>query len=268
MIDSVCQWILATRTLKEGKHEHFILHVGLRIHFLSRFVTMNIWLTLSLLPFVSSYSTVPANNDQKLHQRRGFLATAGVAAVGTAFVRPSSTMTLSQAMEWIEDNVDRRFFHSMVASDYQFLYRGVDQSNIHILQPTPDLLDANTYQDRDALSYFRKLEESMKNLSVKPSNGHLATTSPSVARQWSKNVASIWPSSPTHCAWYTTGGLFEGRQDEKNLIVDGVECGREGLEDALRLSDTEIMITCREFLSVPASMDNALRQELQKSFIM
>jgi hypothetical protein len=73
-----------------------------------------------------------------------------------------------------------------------------------ILNPKPDLLLPNTYNDPRALDYFECLEARLAvmpssrfspatlSFSAKPSNGHIGTSDPQQAVQWG-NVVSIWP---------------------------------------------------------------------------
>ena len=162
---------------------------------------------------------------------------------------------------------------------------------IAVRTETPDLLLPGNYgNDNDAaLRFFKNLEETLKNDPVRPSNGHLATTSAQDAAAWG-TAASIWPLAAstkkegepdeTHYAWFQKGGLFYPRNDDNgdaaavweldrsSIIVDGRDCGRDSLEDALRGDGWEIMVATPQFLAVPASMDAELRQALRNSFLL
>lgn len=140
-----------------------------------------------------------------------------------------------------------------------------------VLQETPDLLDPDTYGS-NGLKYFQQLEELMKNDPVKPSNGHLATTSPREAAQWGV-AASIWPTQNAHFAWFENGGLFYPRTgmasiDRSEIIVDGRDCGSAGLEDALLRKSCEVMVATESYLVVPVRYNKQLREGLKSSFII
>jgi len=181
--------------------------------------------------------------------------------------------TVGEAIAWIDENCDRRFLHAVVASDYRFLYRGVDTTDISIRNEEPDLLLPETYSSPEALQFFRELETVLKDDMVRPSNGHLATTSTQDAAAWG-TAASIWPMGPAHYAWFQSGGLFYPRVsvssslDRKSIIVDGRDCGKDNLEDALQGDSWEVMVATPCFLTVPLSMETALRDSLQKSFLV
>lgn len=183
--------------------------------------------------------------------------------------------TVGEAIAWIDENCDRRFLHAVVASDYRFLYRGVDTTDISIRNEEPDLLLPETYgSSPEALQFFRELETVLKDDAVRPSNGHLATTSAQDAAAWGTAAASIWPMGPAHYAWFQNGGLFYPRAsvssslDRKSIIVDGRDCGKDNLEDALQGDSWEVMVATPCFLTVPLSMETELRDGLQKSFLV
>jgi len=190
---------------------------------------------------------------------------------------PIKPMGVPEAIQWIDDNCDRRFLHAIIASDYSFLYYGVDgtkdrKSSIRSEKFNADLLSLDTYGTKEAVDYFQSVESILEKEIVKPSNGHLMTTSPKDAAKWG-TAASIWPINGAHYAWFQDGGLFYPRDNAKNivrgdLIVDGKDCGRESLEDALRTDGCEIMVTADNFLVVPASLDEALRDALKGSFLV
>ena len=182
--------------------------------------------------------------------------------------------TVPEAIQWIDEFCDRRFLHAVVASDYRFLYRGVpeDMKIPSIRMEEPDLLSVDTYGTPAALQFFKDLEVTMSQEAVRPSNGHLTTASIEDASAWGKTVASIWPMGPAHYAWFQDGGLFYPRRgssaDRNSIIVDGRDCGKDSLEDALLGDSWEIMVATKSFLAVPVSMEKDLRDELQKSFLV
>ena len=218
--------------------------------------------------------------------------------------------TVPDMVQWIDENCDRRFLAAVVASDYHFLYRGIDddQAAATVRSETPDLLLPETYSSssttttttpQQAAQYFQALEKHVfrQDDPIQPSLGHLATTSVADAAVWGVTAASIWPTGSSsskvmhrvpsgdqttavaattttttpHYAWLQQGGTFDPSlplPDRSQLIVDGKDCGRDNLEDALRMPATEIMFTAESFLAVPVCMDQALRRSLQKSFLL
>jgi hypothetical protein len=191
---------------------------------------------------------------------------------------PIKAMGISEAIQWIDDNCDRRFLHAIIASDYSFLYYGVDgakdgKPSIHTEKFNADLLSLDTYGTKEAVDYFQSVESILAQELVKPSNGHLMSTSPKDAAKWG-TAASIWPVNGAHYAWFQDGGLFYPRDNDvrsivrDDFIVDGKDCGRESLEDALKTDGCEIMVTADNFLVVPASQEVELRDALKGSFLV
>ena len=111
--------------------------------------------------------------------------------------------------------------------------------------------------------------------SVKPSNGHLATTCPIEATRWGTAV-SIWPlgESNVEFAWLKEGGVFwppEGSVRGDSAIITTTTTTtttqREmvfgfdsGLEGALRGDAWEIMFRADNgFLAASAELDIAMK---------
>ncbi|GFH61452.1 hypothetical protein CTEN210_17928 [Chaetoceros tenuissimus] len=190
--------------------------------------------------------------------------------------KQGNTMTLSQAIDWIENNCDKRFIHAVVASDYNFLYYGLDKNakesiRVESLQKS-DLLDFETYGSNDVLEYFQNLESLLVNDVVKPSNGHLMTTSSKDAANWG-TAYSMWPMGDVHYAWFQSKGLFYPRSSiaaltRDDIIVDGRDCGKDSLDDALTTNGCEVLVSGQRYMAVPASMDNELRQALKNAFLI
>ena len=212
---------------------------------------------------------------------------------GTGIIRELDS--LDEALQVIATSCDRRFLEAIVSSNYRLLYRGVDEEKeggpiIGIRREASDLLDPSTYDSVDAANYFASLEDSMKlrNSPIRPSNGHLAVTSIDDARAWGGYAVSVWPlvsSSPTrsnsgsddgedgvHFAWLEEGGVFWPNKDStanpQSVLVDGIDCGRQALEDALQGDGWEIMFNSESFLSVPASMDRELIAKLKHAYLI
>jgi hypothetical protein len=137
-----------------------------------------------------------------------------------------------------------------------------------------DLLFVETYGSQKAVDYFQSLESILAKELVKPSNGHLMTTSVKDAAEWG-SVASMWPMDGAHFAWfqdlkrfYPRDVLVEDDNRREELIVDGKDCGRDGLEDALRRDHCEILVNAKQFLVVPVELDEELRNALKSSFLV
>jgi hypothetical protein len=194
--------------------------------------------------------------------------------------------SLEEALDMIATSCDKRFLHAVVASDYKLLYRGVDADDsrrmITIRREPYDLLDPTTYGSKEAVQYFTRLEqEQLKDRPLQPSNSHLATTSVTTAKAWGGAAVSIWPlqednNDSVHFAWKERGGLFwpssdtAGTQQElySAIIVDGVDCGKQSLDDVLQQDNSEVMFRANRFLAVPSSMDDQLIAKLKGAFLI
>lgn len=242
-------------------------------------------------PFVQNIAVeddVDAAQSQGSSRRNFILGISSAVAAGAAIQSISLpnkvtyspiTMTIPEAVQWIDDNCDRRFLHAIVASDHSFLYYGVDRdvkgkgkSTIRSEKFNADLLDLDTYGTKEAVEYFQSVESILGKEVVKPSNGHLMTTSSKDASKWG-TAASIWPMEGAHYAWFQDGGIFYPRDNASSIvredfIIDGKDCGRESLEDALRTNGCEVMVTADNFLVVPASLDDKLREALKGAFLV
>lgn len=229
--------------------------------------------------------------EEDTSKRNFLLGTLGAASAVAAsskmdlpFLVPSKTivMDIPQAIQWIDENCDRRFLHAVIASDYQFLYRGI--TNLHqneiryetMGSETSDLLLDGTYTDStDALPFFQTLQTTLEKETVNPANGHLTTSSSEEAGKWGV-AASVWPVNGAHYAWFQDQGLFYPRSSStinrdiqrEDIIVDGKDCGKDSLEDALRAESCEVLLATDGVLVVPAVMDQQLRDALKSSFLV
>jgi hypothetical protein len=184
---------------------------------------------------------------------------------------PPPPKTIEDTILWINRYCDRQLLHAVVASNYRFIYRGVTPTipSVPLLSPSsishhgmdhtdttrlpppqrldptiqyelPDLLQLDTYGGSiEALELFQLLEEVLTShtpaaTAVRPSTGHIATTSWQDAALWGVYAASIWPTTftepPEHAAvvttttksgvpnrnyaWFRDGGLFYPRPPE------------------------------------------------------
>merc|ERR1719491_2332448 len=161
------------------------------------------------------------------------------------------------------------------------MYRGItkeDSKRPSIIDAEPsDLLSPSTYGSKEAADYFLSLEDgAMARKPIRPSNGHLATTSIKDAKKWGGYAASIWPlDGNVHYAWQERGGNFwpataaspSGSAPDV-VIIDGVECGKDSLDYALERDNSEIMFKADRYLVVPTSMEDQLVSRLRSSFII
>lgn len=168
----------------------------------------------------------------------------------------TTVSSVAEALNIIESRGDKRFLHAVVASDYQFLY---EQSK-------------TVPSDIDAEEIFSKKVPSVSN---KSRTVHLATT----GNLRSKKSSSLWPlgnamttsGSDIHYAWPEQGGLLEPNRNvaatSQKMIVDGIDCGKMSLEDALE-GDMQVLVQAPTYLSVPSHMESSLRKGLQEAFLI
>ena len=229
----------------------------------------------SALEMSSSGYSVP--DDQRRDLFASILAT-GLAAVvfaGSQSVPNVSSRQLAttetlityidhvdQALQWIDAECDRRFLHAVVASDYKLLYKGLSSvERISLCSSPEDLL-----QSEDAI-LFRTLEKELQHQPIQPSTSRIAVANPVAAQRMGGTVCSIWPLGQfVHYAWLENGTSFRGTWDTK-MIVDGVDCGRMSLEDALE-GNKEILFRSERYLAVPVSMEKELVRKLKGLFII
>ncbi len=157
-------------------------------------------------------------------------------------------LTVEQALNIIESRADKRFLHAVVASDYKFLY---EQSKTVPM---------------DAASIFSKKVSTARAVQLE-----LAATA-----SWkTKTAFSLWPlgesilgESDVHYAWPEQGGRLEPTAAAtQTMIVDGIDCGRMSLEDALE-GDMQVLVQAPTYLLVPHHMEDSLRKGLQEAFLI
>ena len=200
-----------------------------------------------------------------------------------------TTFPIEDAVAWIDEHCDRPFLHAVVASDYRFLYRGISNTaavDLQALQPSlqnelPDLLQFETYGSSAALAFFQRLEEVLtaNGNPLRPSCGHLATTSVRDASQWGSYAASVWPMSRKeqpllesdvtdskstqrngNYAWFRDHGLFYPRSTGPLFLSSKEERGstrNEFFNDSVLRSIVFDGINCEE----DDTLADALRQE-------
>jgi hypothetical protein len=220
--------------------------------------------------------------DAADNQRRNAIAsvfTIGAAATLSSFLMDapgvpassidSSTITklssVQEAVQLIESSCDRRFLHAVVASDYQLMYRGLSSTK---RQGISTRNEPETALESDA-QVFSSIETILQDRPLAPSNSRMAVSNPEAAKRWGTQVVSVWPlGENVHFAWLEQGSAFSNAGANPKIIVDGVDCGRMSLEDALE-SNKEIMFRAESgYLAVPLSMEKELVAKLKGAFII
>jgi hypothetical protein len=216
--------------------------------------------SLKHLSAASDFSSIDKTVD-----RRDALAslllvtTAMVGATVTSQNIPVRLLSsVDEALASIESECDRRFLHGVVASGYNLMYRAISTRDSRY----PMLIQSEASDSVLSSHDFASLERDMANQTIKPSNALLAVTSPGLVD--TGVAASVWPlGDNVHFAWTEDGALSAGK-----IIVDGVDCGRMSLEDALEGQDREIMFRADRFLAVPIALEAELLAGLRNAFII
>jgi len=127
-------------------------------------------------------------------------------AMAGPFLSPTDTfapLSLAEAENLILRRCDPAFLGAVRATG-RLLYRGEGLTTSALCAPPPDLLLPNTYNDSNALAYFRRLEATLPPaVGARPSKGHLASSSLEAAVAWGA-PASIWPLGPLSYAWLSS----------------------------------------------------------------
>jgi hypothetical protein len=182
-------------------------------------------------------------------------------------VSSTAKMTVDQAVEIIETSCDRRFLHAVVASDYHFLYKEASTATnqIYIESGKDNIVVSSIMAAKD----LEALEGKLQDRPLQPSASRLGFANPKDVNSNNKDVTSIvWPlGENVHFAWMEQGTSFESIREDDNVIVDGVDCGRMALEDALE-GGKQVIFQSEQYLSVPRSMEKELLTKLQSAFII
>lgn len=166
----------------------------------------------------------------------------------------TTASSVDQALSMIESIGDKRFLHAIVASDYRFLYQ--DEQPLDLSDTTIE-------------SIFSKKVPSHENGSrsvMMAASGSLAST----------KAVSVWPletpvctsasCNSIHYAWPEEEGSIP-KSNNRKLIVDGIDCGKMALEDALE-GDIQVLVQAPSMLLVPKSMESQLRKGLRDAFLI
>lgn len=213
-------------------------------------------------------NAVPSTTDTKK-------SLSSASAVPLQFAPISS---LDDAVDVIASSCDKRFWHAVVASDYELLYyskKGFSNRNkMGIWTPTED----------DFVLNNEMLEQQLEGRDIQPRKSIMAHSNLETAKilSWSsgggkRNLVSLWPLSSSlqatgisdaHFAWPEVDGTFvKKEQQQQQIIVDGIDCGRMSLEDALE-GNKEILVQADRYLVIPQTMEQRLIDKLQTSFII
>lgn len=187
-----------------------------------------------------------------------------IGATGGSGAMMATVSTVEEALQLIETSCDKRFLHAVVASDYQFLYEG------------QNTLTAASDVDPDQVFSVKVTTESNGN--NKDTVYKMATT----GTMTPKRAPSLWPLEPKadrndqrsartsriHFAWPQDGGVFTKEAvASKQLIVDGIDCGKMSLEDALE-GDMQVLVQAPLFLTVPPALEKTLKDGLRSAFLI
>ena len=212
--------------------------------------------------FLSSLSCLLLSGSGSL-VRRQQQQRVGQAGIDTTF------FSIDQAMDILESSCDRRFLHAVVASDYHLLYKQASstsrktQNQIYIDETQENLLELPNRRRQDA---FLTLEEKLRDRPLQPSTSRLGFANPKT--EAAQSLISVWPlGNNVHFAWMQEGTAFESISSEDKVIVDGIDCGRMSLEDALE-GGKHILFRSDRYLAVPISMETELIERLKSAFLI
>lgn len=170
-------------------------------------------------------------------------------SVGTDAIEASiaTVSSVEEALQIIKSRGDKRFLHGVVASDYKFLY-----------------------EQTKAIPSDISVEQIFSKKVPPVNNKWKAVVLATTGNLGQKMSASLWPlenntnSNDIHYAWPEQGGVLESTQ---KMIVDGIDCGKMSLEDALE-GEMQVLVQAQTYLSVPWYMESSLRKGLQRAFLI
>eukprot|EP00980_Cylindrotheca_fusiformis_P031105 scaffold25830_cov162-Cylindrotheca_fusiformis.AAC.6 len=212
--------------------------------------------------------------------RRNLLALAGPLFLAIPLVKQNGGqgklqqvqegMTVDQALERIESDCDRRFLHAVVASGYHFLYSATaSRTNQISMQTYTENSESilTTYTNSRDYGISGILKERLKDRPIQPQSSQIGFANPDDVKN-RQTLVSVWPMGQNvHFAWMEQGTSFSTVRKGDNLIVDGVDCGRMALEDALE-EGKEVMFETDRYLVVPRSFEKELVAKLQSGFLI
>jgi len=227
-----------------------------------------------MIPFewITSVLILLLSRDELVRNLFGAISTSALANTGKgadnrrcASCREEEVMTLmfQNAVELIEKFCPVEFLNA-VKDTGAFLYRGetlsLNNSNASCYQfeTPPDLLLQGTYGCAEAVEYFQRLEDCSATRSslVRPSTGHIGTSSIRSAAQWG-NPVSVWPLGTSfsyafpmqRSDFFHCGDVFTTKQ--MLTPCDEIYWNKE-LSNALR-TDREVMFATLDSSGKPSS---------------
>ena len=197
-----------------------------------------------------------------------------LAAEPLSVAQAAEPLSVVQAITRIRAECDPAFI-SAVQETGRSLYRGEAAlgAAASLLNPTPDLLQLDTYGSTAARRYFQELEAVLAEKSAaRPSTGHIAVSNLEAAAQWGA-AASIWPlGQPVHYVWPKRRSNFwplqydDGRRDSIEAyhvdvnLADALRLGREVLFAAG--GDARGTAVASAYIAISASADDEVRERL------
>jgi hypothetical protein len=191
--------------------------------------------------------------------------------------------SIDEALRMIDEQCDRRFLHAVISSDYRLLYRGVADtpSKKPFVVVTKNDSQMDSKKESPAGSDFLHALDAFPTTTMDdalPSAGryHLSLTNPKDVplRQipmsiWplGSNVRFAWIENPKKAFWKQSGGAISSSSSSKG-IVDGIDCGKMSLEDALERPNGQVIVNTDSYLMVPIVLEEELLARLKNSFII
>ncbi|CAJ1954668.1 unnamed protein product [Cylindrotheca closterium] len=219
----------------------------------------------SALAMVGASSALVLNKDFVLEG-----AVTKQAAVGSAAV--SRQLMVDQALEIIENQCDRRFLHAVVASDYRLLYQQMaapldNQLQVSVLRTDQDVsvLKSSILSSGDLDVIDAKLKDRPMKVDA---SCQLAFANPKDVATDEDHIVSIWPlGEQVHFTWMEDKTSLASIGVDDKIIVDGIDCGRMSLEDALE-EGKQVLLRSETYLAVPRSLEKELIAKLQNAFLI
>lgn len=192
--------------------------------------------------------------------------------------------SIDEALRMIDEQCDRRFLHAVIASNYRLLYRGVTDT----LSKKPLVVVAKNDPQMDSKKetptgsdFLHALEDTFPTTTMDdalPSAGryHLSLTNPKDT-PFPQIPMSIWPlgskvhfawtENPQKTLWKQSAGAVSLSSSSK-VIVDGIDCGKMSLEDALERPNGQVIVYTDSYLMVPTALEEELLARLKNSFLI
>ena len=198
-------------------------------------------------------------------------------------------VTLSTALHYLH-GVDKRWFSGIVEGG-GFVYRGFTSDpkkfQMPVVQnPTPDLMDPETYGSEEAAIFFRVLDKDISTMfpgklekMATPSNGHLGSADIGIAASWGP-AGSVWPLGAMSYAtcesrvfWPPSNnsglsGSKLGQISETKVSLPSSIGFRlnQGLSMAVQQKQEVLFTSSQGYLLIPSLFDELIESEV-RSFL-